>query len=113
MYSESSVVAVLIQETTYTRGLIGEVDVIEILRSVGIEVIHKGRRGDGGVDIICKIRDIQIWIQVKNWRNMIEVLHVRKRMSDIVVGNKFSPSAIDEANISEDLSSSQPKLNSL
>ncbi|CAG8850028.1 24807_t:CDS:1, partial [Racocetra persica] len=42
MYSETPVVAVLIQETTYTKGLIGEVDVLEILRSVGIEVIHKG-----------------------------------------------------------------------
>ncbi|KAF0412476.1 hypothetical protein F8M41_007923 [Gigaspora margarita] len=38
---------------------------------MGIEVIHVGRRGDGGVDIKCWIKGKLILIQCKNWTNDI------------------------------------------
>ncbi|CAG8492990.1 17338_t:CDS:2, partial [Dentiscutata heterogama] len=108
--TETPVFSVLITQSTYTRGLIGEIDVFEILNSLGFEVIHRGRRGDGGVDIICKIRNREIWIQVKNWTNNIDVIRALRGVTctkdnviGVVVGNKFSPGAVDEANISEDI----------
>ncbi|KAF0374570.1 hypothetical protein F8M41_012844 [Gigaspora margarita] len=48
-----------------------EVDIAEFLKSIGLEVIHCVRRGDGGVDIIYRIKGKKILIQYKNWYNNI------------------------------------------
>ncbi|CAG8720948.1 4167_t:CDS:2, partial [Cetraspora pellucida] len=103
---------VRIEETTYIKGLTLEVDIVEMLRSSGLEVIHVGKRGDGGVDIICNIGEKKIMIQCKNWYNNIGVMCLEKsefskvskisKVIGVVVGQKFSSGAIDEAGKSDD-----------
>ncbi|CAG8563989.1 59_t:CDS:2, partial [Cetraspora pellucida] len=49
-YFELIAVAVIIVESSYTKGLRGKVDIVELLKSVGLRAIHRGGKGDGGVD---------------------------------------------------------------
>ncbi|KAF0497003.1 hypothetical protein F8M41_020819 [Gigaspora margarita] len=64
---ETVILAVVIVQTSYTKGLIFEVDLVEMLKSIGGKVIHKGRSGDGGIDIIYEIATTRFIIQCKNW----------------------------------------------
>ncbi|CAG8794340.1 12551_t:CDS:2, partial [Gigaspora margarita] len=64
---ETVALAVVIVQTSYTKGLIFEVDLVEMLKSIGGKVIHKGRSGDGGIDIIYEIATTRFIIQCKNW----------------------------------------------
>ncbi|CAG8689812.1 4648_t:CDS:2 [Cetraspora pellucida] len=40
--TESVVLAVVIVESSYVRGLKFEVDIVEMLRSIGVKVIYRG-----------------------------------------------------------------------
>ncbi|KAF0497945.1 hypothetical protein F8M41_020622 [Gigaspora margarita] len=64
---ETVALAVVIVQTSYTKGLIFEVDLVEMLKSIGGKVIYKGRSGDGGIDIIYEIATTRFIIQCKNW----------------------------------------------
>ncbi|CAG8776621.1 697_t:CDS:2, partial [Cetraspora pellucida] len=106
--SESVAVSVFIQYSPTMWGNILEWDILSILRDAGFEVIHVGRRGDGGVDIIARIKGKKFSFQCKNWSNKIEVVRalrgvtcLEKGVVGIVVGNEFSPGAIKEANLSQ------------
>ncbi|CAG8518286.1 10914_t:CDS:2 [Dentiscutata heterogama] len=110
---ESVTLAIVIVESSYIKGLIFEVDLVEMLKSIGAKVIHKGRSGNGGIDIICEIAMTRFIIQCKNWvrlnigRPVVdELLGVLTRTKQpkgtisIIVGpsmDSFTPGAIDAA----------------
>ncbi|KAF0554838.1 hypothetical protein F8M41_018468 [Gigaspora margarita] len=110
---ETVALAVVIVQTFYTKGLIFEVDLVEMLKSIGGKVIHKGRSGDGGIDIIYEIATTRFIIQCKNWvrlnigRPVVDkLLGVLTRTKQpkgtigIIVGpsmDTFTPGAIDAA----------------
>ncbi|CAI2179646.1 2858_t:CDS:10 [Funneliformis geosporum] len=53
------------------RGRTFELEIVVKLRKVGIECMHTGGRGDGGIDIRGRIAGIPYVIQCKNWRRKI------------------------------------------
>ncbi|CAG8726003.1 20922_t:CDS:2 [Cetraspora pellucida] len=42
--TESVALVVVVVESTYIRGLKFEVDIVEMLRSIGVKVIHRGKK---------------------------------------------------------------------
>ncbi|KAF0389848.1 hypothetical protein F8M41_010871 [Gigaspora margarita] len=89
------VISVPIQDT---RGLIGEIDILETLKSISLEVIHKGRRR--GVKLIIESDLVRTLRGVQNSPYRLkgtEELHNKlggecvKIGKRIIVGNKFFP----------------------
>ncbi|CAG8707404.1 11946_t:CDS:2, partial [Dentiscutata heterogama] len=75
---ETEVVAVVIEHSFYIKGRIFEVDVVELLKSLGVNVKHVGGRNDGGIDIIGEIGEVTVLFQCKNWDNPIGPSVVRE-----------------------------------
>ncbi|CAG8684045.1 3880_t:CDS:2 [Cetraspora pellucida] len=103
---ETEVVAVVIEHSFYIKRRIFEVDVVELLKSLGVNVKHVGiesaswpplydgerssvrytlitgstspGRNDGGIDIIGEIGEVTILFQCKNWDNPIGSSVVRE-----------------------------------
>ncbi|KAF0521507.1 hypothetical protein F8M41_015790 [Gigaspora margarita] len=77
---ETVALAVVIVQTSYTKGLIFEVDLVEMLKSIGGKVIHKGKklkahRGDhyGGQRSFFLVSGVPEML--RHWEFMMNRIH--------------------------------------
>ncbi|RIB07640.1 hypothetical protein C2G38_2113182 [Gigaspora rosea] len=83
--TESVVVAVVINHSSNMKGKMFEVDVVELLKCLGLNPIRVGGHSDGGVDIICEVKGNTVLFQCKNWGDQIGPSVVRELTIGIVV----------------------------